>query len=430
MAEDKGWPGLIPLARKFLYGGVRTPKLKRYSSTSTPTTSTNYEGMNANYRWFRQDEMVRRCVVINGLFSTMTAGFETELEATGSVEKEEKEAIIEKYGYVKEFIDDLNKKVNMDQVLFVSQVKRSIYGKAGWEIIFESDGGPPLWLLSLQSPKLKPDLSDDWSLKGFTYEGKPEMYALEEILYFTNLQLENDREGLSDVEPIADICFARHNLLREDFPEISRTLWAPFILLQADTSGMSGTQEDAFLDRLIEAARAGKSLAFNRSVEATVVKVDINFGGLVQQLEKFEEAIQRAFGVPRFLLGKPIENRATAYAELEAYIQGPIAFIQRFFKRQLEAQWYDPWTRYILEQNGERVAEDAEPPVMVKHRWNKIRGVDVYEMATAVANLYATSMGILADYPDLAFEMMGWPKERLLEEQEKREKARQEMLAS
>jgi hypothetical protein len=191
---------------------------------------------------------------------------------------------------------------------------------------------------------------------------------------------------------------------------------------------MTGTQEDAFLDSLIEAARAGKSLAFNRSVEATVVKVDINFAGLVQQLDKFEEAIQRAFGVPRFLLGKPIENRATAYAELEAYIQGPIAFIQRFFKRQLEAQWYDPWTRHILEKNGERVAEDAEPPVVVKHHWNKIKVADVYDMATAVASLYATGSGILADYPDLAFEMMGWPRERLLEEQEKREKAQQETL--
>jgi len=307
-------------------------------------------------------------------------------------------------------------------------VKRSIYGKAGWEVIFESENGPPLWLLSLQSPKLKPDLDEDWTLKGFTYEGKPEMYEPEEILYFTNLQLENDREGLSDVEPIVDICKARHNLLREDFPEISRTLWAPYVMLQADTSGMSGTQEDAFLDSLIEAARAGKSLAFNRSVEATVVKVEINMTGLVAMLDKFEEAIQREFGVPRFLLGKPIENRATAYAELEAYSQGPIAFIQRFFKRQIEAQWYDPWALHVLEKKGERVEEGGLPPILVKHRWNKIRVTDVYEMATAVANLYATGLGILADYPDLAFEMMGWPQERLLEEQEKREKARQELL--
>jgi hypothetical protein len=431
MSEKKSrlssWPGLIPLGKRILYGGVREPKVKRYTG-STPTTSDAYESMDENYRWFRQDEMVRRCIVINGMFSTMTAGFETELEPTGDLEKEEKPAIIEKYGYVKEYIDDLNKKVNMDQVLFVSQVKRSIYGWSAWEIVFESENGPPKWLLSLQSPKIDPDLGEKWETKGFKYDGDPNKYETEEILYFTNLQLENDRKGLSDVEPIVDVCHARHNLLREDFPEITRTLWAPFVMLQADTTGMTGTQEDAFLDELTEAARSGKSVVFNRSVEGTVVKMDINFTGLVSMLDKFEEAIQREFGVPRFLLGKPIENRATAYAELEAYIQGPIAFIQRYFKRQIEVQWYDPWTKHILNEKGVQATGDEPLPVVVKHKWNPIRVTDVYEMATAVTNLYANGLGILSDYPDIAFDMMGWPQERLQEELEKIEKQRKEML--
>jgi hypothetical protein len=361
---------------------------------------------------------VRRCVVINALFATMSAGFETELEPTGDLEPDAKEALVTKYGYVKEYIDALNKQVNLDQVLFVSQVKRSIYGKAGWEIILESDKGPPSWLLSLQSPKLTPKLGTDWTLQHFAYEGKETMYAPDEVLYFTNLQLENDYEGLSDVEPIVDVCHARHNLLREDFAEIVRTLWAPFCILQADTAGMSPQQEDAFLTTLMEAARSGKSMAMNKSVEATVVKMDINFTGLVAQLDKFEEAIMRAFGTPRFLLGRPIENRATAFAELEAYIQGPIAHIQRFFKRQLEAQWYDRWTKYILGKHGVQATKDAPLPVVVKHKWNPIRVVDVYEMARAVALLFGAGQGILTQYPDLAFEMMGWPKERYLEEEE------------
>jgi len=44
--------------------------------------------------------------------------------------------------------------------------------------------------------------------------------------------------------------------------------------------------------------------------------------------------------------------------------------------------------------------------------------VDIYEMARSVALLFGAGQGILTQYPDLAFEMMGWPKERYLEEKE------------
>ncbi len=417
MSEQKGWPGLKPLWNRFLYGGVRNPKLRRRGETSTPTSSENYETMHKDYRWFRQDESVRRCVVINALFATMTAGFETELEPVGEVD--DPEAFVEKYKSLKEEIDAINKKVNLDQVLFVSQVKRSIYGCAGWEMILESPNGTINWLLSVQSDKLKPKLNDDWEIESFKYEGA-EKWEPEEFLYFTNLTLENDMLGLSDIEPIRDICDARHKLLREDFAEITRTLWAPIAYLSADTTGMTPAEEDKFLDSLMDAAKAGKSLVFNRSIEVTVVDKKIDLMGLVAILDKFEQAIIANFSIPRFLLGKPIENRATAYAELEAYVQGPIAHIQRYFKREIERQWYDRWTRQILS-----TPEGEEPPVLVKHVWTPIRVTDVYEMATAVANLYASGLGLLGDFPDLAFEMMGWPKERLeeyLEELEKQPK--------
>ena len=418
---------MIPLARRFLHGGVRTPKLKRISESGTPTSTEDYESMDQNYRWFRQDELVRRCIVIDAIFSTRAAGFETELEAVGDfATPEEKEAEVKKFAYVKEFIDALNKKVNMDQILFVSQVKRAIYGSAGWEMILETEEGPPLWLLSLQSTKLSPVLDENWKITSFKYEGRSDAYDPEEILYFTNLQLENDQIGLSSIEPIRDKCQARNDLF-VNFGEIAKTIWAPFVILQADTSAMSNTEEDAFLEELITAAKSGKSLAFNTSVEATVVKIDINFTGLVELVDKLEEAIRREFGTPRFLLGRPIENRATAFAELEAFIEGPITDIQNYFKRELEAQWYDRWTRYILnKEGGVKIGEDEELPILVKHKWNVIRTVDVYEMAKAVAVLHATGLGILADYEDLAFEMMGWPQERYKEELEKREQEKEE----
>ncbi len=419
MSKNEGWPGIVPLVKRVLYGGVRVPKLKRYGTTSTPTGSENYETMHKDYRWFRQDEMVRRCVIINAMFATMTAGFETELEPVGDVD--DPEAFVKKYEGLKEHIDAINKKVNLDQILFISQVKRSIYKKTGWEMILESPNGTIKWLLSLQSDKLKPNINQNWELEGFKYEGREDAYGPDEVLYFLNLNLENDMLGLGDIEAIRDVCDARHRLLREDFGEITRTLWAPIAYISADTSGMDAKEEDAFLDELMEAAKAGKSLVFNRSVEVTVVDKKIDLMGLVALLDKFEQAIIANFGTPKFLLGKPIENRATAYAELEAFVQGPIAHIQRYFKRQIEKQWYDRWTRQFL-----KVPEGTPLPVLIKHSWNPIRVTDVYAMATAVTALYSSGLGILGDFEDLAFEMMGWPKERYLKELEKREQLQKE----
>ena len=222
--------------RRVIYGAP-APKAKRYGETSTPTSSTYYRGMNEDYWWFRQDELVRKCVVSNAYFAT-TAGYETVLEAEEP----------EKYRYVKEKIDGLNKTVNMDLALFVAQVKRSVYGKTGFEIVLDEDDYPRQ-LLSLKSTELKPDIDEDWTLTGYTYKGKKDFYEPEEVLYFTNLQLEADMLGLSDVEPVRSVCQAQHELLRETFPEIGRSLWTPYGLRERSIKTRIETLE-AFFDSL------------------------------------------------------------------------------------------------------------------------------------------------------------------------------------
>jgi len=401
---------LIPVLRRALFGSTNAPKAKRYGETTTPTTSSYYEGMNEDYRWFRQDELVRRCVVTNAYFATMTAGFETVLEATqDGVDPED-------YAYVKEGVDELNRAVNLDLVLFVAQLKRSIYGKAGFEIVLDEDD-LPAWLLSLQSAKLRPNLTEAWELTGYRYEGRDGFYEPGEILYFLNLPLEADQEGLSDVEPVRSVCQARYELLRENFPEIVRTIWAPYVILKANTGGLSKTQADRVIDDLADVARSGKSIAVNESVEPSVVDITPDIEGLNNLLEKLEEAIIANFGTPRFLVGRPVENRATAYAELEAYVQGPVAHIQRYFRRELERQWYDRWALSILAEQDVEVPEGETPPVLVKHRWSPIRVADVYEMAKAVAWLHGRGQGPIGDRLEKAWEMMGWDPSELGEEE-------------
>jgi len=361
--------------------------------------------MPGGYRWFRRDELVRRCIVTNAYFATMTAGFETVLEATGDADPGD-------YAFVKERVDEFNKGVNMDLALFVAQVKRSIHGKAGFEIVLDGDGDPAR-LIPLQSDSLKPNVSEAWELTGFRYQGRDGFYAPREVLYFVNLQLEADHEGLSDVEPVIDVCQARHELLGENFPEIVRTLWAPYVILRADTTGLSREDADRAVDDLAEVARAGKSIAVNESVEATVVDHTPDMRGLCELLDRLDRAVAANFGTPRLLLGRPVENRATAYAELEAYVDGPVRHIQRYLARELERQWYDRWALKILEDEGEAIAEGETPPVRVKHRWRRVRTADIIEMAKASAVLYSRGEGAIDRRK--VYEMLGWDLSELEE---------------
>jgi hypothetical protein len=269
------------------------PKAKNTYPT-TPSTGTYYEGMNQDYRWFRQDELTRKCITTNAYFATAN-GFETILESGNPDE----------YVPIKDGVDEINKLVNLDKILHDAQIKRSIHGRAAYEIVRDSRSLPER-LLPLQSTQIKPELDEGWRLTGFTYRGKKGFYGPEEVLYLTNLDLEADQLGLSDVEPVRAVLEARHSILREDLPEIARTLWAPYVILKADTSGLPEDEAEATITKLAEVARAGKSIAINESVEATTVNLTPDIEGLNGLLDKLEEAIIADFGTLRFLLGRPM----------------------------------------------------------------------------------------------------------------------------
>lgn len=389
--------GLIPWVKRRFYGAAQSPQAKNYSTTSTRTKSKAYKSMFYGERWFRLSELVRKCTVSNAYFAVMSAGFETELQGLKPDDD------LTRYEDLKRKIDGVNKRVNLDFILFTAQMKRSIYGKAGFEIVLDDTDTLPSWLLPLDSTKLEPKIDEKWNLIHFKYTPltKPPFYLPEKVLYFRNLGLEADWEGLSDVEPIQDICNSRHELLGENFSEIVRTLWAPYVILQADTSGLGKEEAEKKLKALLPALKSGKSIAVTETVDAQIVNLTPDMRGLTMLLEQLKQAIIANYGTPRFLLGEPIENRATAYAEFEAYILGPIGHIQRYFKREIERNWYDPMTRQIL-----GLAEGAPLPVMVKHNWNVIRISDIFEMAKAVAVLFGRGDGIIAEIPDVGLDML------------------------
>ncbi len=389
--------GFFPRIKQLLYGAASVPQAQNAMApfASTRTTSKSYKSMFYGERWFRQSELVRKCTISNAYFSSMSAGFETEVEAP------DEKTDLSEYDDLKRKIDAINKRVNLDFILFTAQVKRSVYGKAGFEIVLESTDDLPAWLLPLDSLKLKPEIDTNWKLTGFDYDAKPAFYKPEDVLYFRNLGFEADYEGLSDVEPLQDVCASRHELLGENFSEIIRTIWSPYVILQVDTSGLSEEKAAEAITALLPALKSGKSIVVTESVDATIVKLTPDIEGLVGLLEQLKQAIIANYGTPRFLLGEPIENRATAYAEFEAYIQGPIGHIQRYFKRELERNWYDPLTRKIL-----NLADDVPLPVSVKHKWNVIRISDIFEMAKAVAVLFGAGKGIIGGIPEVGYDML------------------------
>lgn len=408
------WPGLVILMRKVLYGSTRTVKAPTIYSSPIKSTTPDEAIKPAEYRWFRRDELVRRCIIINAAYACFAAGFETKLEPVDKdLSEKQKEELLTKYAYIKTYVDQVNKQINLDNKLFIATVKRSLYGKAAFEVVYDSKK-EPIWLLSLNSNKLKAKISEKtWALVGFTYEGRERIeYKPEEVLFFVNLQLEDDEEsyeGLSDVEPILSVCEDRYTLLKVDFKKIIRRLWAPYALLSVDTEEMSEAEEDKFMEHAVDKVRAGESLLFNKSVTGQVVDLKINLEGLVRILDKLEEIIVRNFGTPRFLINKTPENRATAFVEFEAYIQGPIHNIQRYFKREIERQLYDRLVKVALKEKN----HVGPAPVEVKHEWNTIRSSDFNELISGANLLYDKGVGLLGDYPELLFDMLGLDKQAL-----------------
>jgi hypothetical protein len=391
--------------------GVGKPKVSNGNYRVTPTEKAEDDSILPEaLRWFRRDDLVRKCIVINAAFATFSAGFDTEIEVIdNSLNDEQKQKLVEEFAYVKAFVDQVNRQVNFDKALFIAQVKRSIFGQSAYEIVTDTKGSPS-WLLSLQSSKLIPKVTSDWKLEKLQYTGNDKVdYLPEEVLFFTNLQLENDYVGVSDVEPVFNQCSSRRALVKTDFPKIVKRLWAPYSVHQADTSMMSDAEENAFLDDLAAKAKAGENIVINKSVTSNVVDMHIDFAGLLSLKASLELDIISNFGTPRFLLNRPTENRATAYTEFEAYVAGPISMIQRDLKREVEAQWYPKLVKLALKLKG----ATGEVPVKICHVWRTIRVSDVYAMATAAAALYSNGLGLIGEHPEIGFDMMNFDKKVL-----------------
>jgi hypothetical protein len=362
-------------------------------------TDTMWRGLDDYYREYCRNFLVRGSIDARTFWATKE-GFETVVEdVTPGTVTEEKKA------QLKAYVDKINGDVNLDNRLRLALVKAPIWGKAGFEIEFQKKDAPwltgnqPVRLNSLKSTLLVPKVDPDaWKLTSFEYNGKPDFYKPEEVLFFVRCEIDDDWQGRSDVEAILVESILDDRIIREDLMEACTTLWAGIAVhqLNLEKAAKAGITTDEDVDKLMEdyrqQLRPGKHVITDDLWDIQVHDLKPDLGQLLDVSDKLERRILGSFKVPRFLLNIEKElNRATAEKELEGFVEGPVADDQRWLKRIIEAQWYDRLTRQFLQ-----LKQEDPLPVRVVHRWRQIRVEDWLNLLDAAVKGYGEGRGPLS----------------------------------
>ncbi|MFH0849085.1 MAG: phage portal protein [archaeon] len=358
-----------------------------------------------NFTEYKRNFLVRGAVDALALWS-VKEGFETVLEpGLGMTFKteNEKQAYLDKPEYrdAKSQIDQINSDVELDWNLRRAVTQTKIEGRAPFEIVFKKENAPwefgnlPQRLDPLPPLQVRPNVDPDtWKLLSFHYKTQKDYFQPEELLYFVNNDLSGNLEGMSDIEPILKEAQLDSKIIREDLTEAAATLWAGIMVWILDLDkckGLTKEQIEKLIDDHILALRPGKHVVTDNRWTVIPVTIDVHIERLLEVSDKMERRILGNFKVPRLMLNLEAEiNRATAYARLEEFVDGPIADLQRWLKRTVEHQWYDRLTRQILQ-----LAPTEKLPIRITHQWREIRTTDWMELLRVVSEAYAEGMGVI-----------------------------------
>ena len=346
--------------------------------------STSYDGMDKYFREYKRDSCVRAAIDVKAEWVTKE-GYVTELDVVNPAIPQP----LEPYRDVKDFIDNLNRKMNFDHILRSAVMFTQISGIAGY-LILRGDKGFPSRLVELEPWALTPYSKKDGSLDYWRYSGTrlqvedPElgkgMLKPDNVLHFTNNELLEEHVGLSEVEPVIDTLESRRYLLREAIKECAKSLWAPAGILKFDTGRRDATAAGNVIKNIIDKTvlAPGKFIGVNQDVEFLKLDISPDLRGLIVAKHSLDNEIIASFQVPSQLLnrGRGLEGGLSigsteAEVAVKMFIQGPIGDIQKQLARQVEARWYTPLINLFLRDQG-RLGPEEEAPVKLKHIWNKI----------------------------------------------------------
>ncbi|MDR2699293.1 MAG: phage portal protein [Nitrososphaerota archaeon] len=365
---------------------------------------------------------LRRCIDVLAGF-IVAAGFDTEIACTDkTLTKEELATFQTKYTYVKAYVDHINSLVNLDQISFTAIVQMCINGKAGFEKSSNKEGEIDKLIVlptaNSQKQGLQPVVNTRKRLTGFTLKvkdnPKPLTYNLTEVLYFLNTDLEDDYQGLSDVEALMPNCFELGYLTKER-PKAVNRMSNPFKMANVDTTpDFNSTENDVEkvkaeikkdLESLHDSLSSGDDVVTNYAVTLQMLQLKIDLAQLNGNKNELNREITAYFGVPRFLLSEPEINRATAETEFDAFVNGTVAVKQRYLKRVYESPgWYGALVEQALQTHGDT---DAIGKVVVKHMWRKPEMGNLKERADVASTLYNNGLGLLGNHPEQAMKTAG-----------------------
>lgn len=345
------------------------------------------EDLNNNIDAYRKVALVRSCINLLAHFSTQK-GFRTIVEPHNDG--------------VKKYIDDVNARVNLDNVIYLSIIRREIDGRAGHEIV--TDGNKNVTsLLMLIGSRLAPVIDPKtFEIEKFKYAGADGgEYNVEELLYFTLNAITNRQLGLSAIEAIRTVLKLKRNL-EKDLLEASKRLWAPFGMFKIDTSMIvDPVKKTEAITSFKNTIKPGQSIVHNQGVEGKVYDMKPDINGLVRAIEKADEEIMGNWGIPKALLAREKTlTKSTLEFSLKALWMGPVAGIQRYYRRELEKQWYPR----ILEMKNPAWAKTYK----VKHIFNPIAVFDP-QLILSLARAAAEGLIEVEDF----YSILGWEPDQV-----------------
>jgi hypothetical protein len=367
-------------------------------SVESQLESGNYPYTNTTKYWnyYVSTSVLRKCINLIAGF-TARAGFETTIKCISDDDDPEKE----EYKAVKQKIDEVNRVVNLDNVIFVTQIKRYLYGMCGWQIVPGSKTGKIVGLQPLQTGYMTPRINKVGEFTGIEYWPAKNNFIPKEMLIFFSLDtLEDtatDMQGTSSVCSIEREIKIKKNLQR-DLLYASRSLWAPIIIYQADTRGMTPTERATLIAELKSDLKPGGIVVTNRAVDSTVIQASPDLNNLIRAIQLQDEDIIGNYGIPKALLSREkTETRATLEFSIKAFYESTISMEQQYLKRQLEKQWYEPMVKSL----------GYADKIRIRHEWRPILD-PASDLIVALTRAYDS--GIISG--DEFFRRLGWELDR------------------
>jgi hypothetical protein len=367
--------------------------------TNNNTTSGGMTDLRQFKKLFKTLSTVKQSVVLLADFAT-AQGCETMIKPIKVNDNTD-------YSQLKQKIDDINKNINLDNILKIGEVNRRIYGRAGFEKV-RDDQGFIAKLVPLSSIDLQP-VVEDYDLIRINYpnikddDGK-DGYMPENIFYITMHDLDGTYLGMSDLEAIKDIAETRFNL-ELDMREAAEKLWAPMLLTEMDTAGMTHEEEVVAFKDFTDQLKPGRSVVYNKSIKATTASLSPDLQSLTIAVSKVDEDIIGNFSIPKALLAKEkTMNRATLEYSLKALYDGPVKSVQRYLKREIERQIYED----IIKTYDEVYNTNFYANVRIIHRF---KPTPIYDINLLNMLLKYQQAGLIDTA--MVYEIVGWDVNRI-----------------